>query len=124
MKTLNDKFYGVLAAGTAAVLAPRPASAAAAGSGLDAIVTNLTDAFEPVAGFISILCYLGGAALVAQGLLKLKNHIDAPEKAPLKDALGRLLIGAGLIAIPFMISAAIQTLSGGEEGTVTRPALP
>ncbi len=112
MNKMNEKFYGVLAAGSATVFTSKSASAATIGD----IVESLTDSFRPVATLISVICYLGGAALVAQGLMKLKNHIDAPEKAPLKDALGRLIVGAGLIAIPFIVDAVLESM-GGQTGS-------
>jgi len=115
MNKLNEKFYGILAAGSATVFTSKSASAATIGD----IIESLTDSFRPAATLISVVCYLGGAALVAQGLLKLKNHIDQPEKAPLKDALGRLIVGAGLIAIPFIVEAVLESMGGTQGGNVT-----
>lgn len=66
---------------------------------------------------ISAACYVGGAALIGTGVMKVKGHVDNPGQTPLREGLIRLVAGGVLVAAPAMTSVMTET-SGVGSGTV------
>jgi hypothetical protein len=60
---------------------------------------------------ISAVCWIGGAGLGVAGIFKLKNHVDNPAQAPMKDGLVRMGAGGGLLAFPFIQQAMQGSIS-------------
>ena len=63
---------------------------------------------------VSYLCYLGGFALAALGVVGLKQHVENPGNAPMKNGLAKLGFGGMLMALP-AVTSAIQG-SGADSG--------
>jgi len=61
--------------------------------------------------------YVGGGILMAAGALKLKEHAENPTQTPVRQGISRILVGAALIAIPFVSQAAVGTLNAGAAST-------
>ena len=74
------------------------------------MVKNLTTDTAKAVSFISIISYVTGAAIALMGILDLKTHIEAPDKAPIKKGLGKLGVGALLVVLPFAIRAAQESM--------------
>jgi hypothetical protein len=64
---------------------------------------------------ISAACYVGGAAFVGTGVMKVKQHVDNPGQTPLREGLVRLGAGGVLVAAPALTSV-MQTSSGVGSG--------
>jgi hypothetical protein len=84
--------------------------------------TQLTDMVAStgnnVASFpklISAACYVGGAAFVGTGVMKVKQHVDNPGQTPLREGLVRLGAGGVLVAAPALTNV-MQTSSGVGSG--------
>ena len=65
---------------------------------------------------ISAACYVGGAAFVGTGVMKVKQHVDNPGQTPLREGLVRLGAGGVLVAAPALTSV-MQTSSGVGTGS-------
>ena len=54
---------------------------------------------------IAFLCYMGGFVLGALGVVGLKQHVENPGNAPMKNGLAKLGFGGMLMALPPIVSA-------------------
>jgi hypothetical protein len=91
-----------------------------AGSATDALASattfktmsqNIVTASSGFNNMISTVCWIGGAGLGVAGIFKLKNHVDNPAQAPMKDGLVRVGAGGGLLAFPFIQQAMQGSIS-------------
>lgn len=64
---------------------------------------------------VAYICYLGGFVLAALGVVGLKQHVENPGNAPMKNGLAKLGFGGMLMALP-PVASAIQG-SGDNAGT-------
>jgi len=86
---------------------------------------NIVKSVKDTPNLISALVYMGGLGLGVTGLFKLKNHVDNPAQAPMKDGLIRLGAGGGLLATPYVANVIKSTVDAGNQGnlSVTPPSL-
>ena len=119
MLKLNKKMNKVAAYATASIITglmsvgsanatPAPAPT---GNSFNSISTNITTQIGTLPGFITALAYILGTLFAVLGLLKIKDHVENPSNAPLKDGLIRLAIGGALFVVP-LITEAMQNLVG------------
>lgn len=91
------------------------------------IATNILNGINTLPGFLSGVCYMMGMGLAVLGILKIKDHVENPSQAHLKDGAIRLAVGGGLFMIP-IITESMQTLIGTgnatQASTVRRIAAP
>ncbi|MDX2028793.1 MAG: hypothetical protein SFW62_09195 [Alphaproteobacteria bacterium] len=117
-KLINSVYQGMLMAAVMAVAVPFPDMAAwAQGNNIGSTVTSVNSSLVDVPKMVSILFYIGGAALAGAGLLKLKAHAENPSQTPISHGLGRLLVGAGLLVLPFVSGQIINTMNFGGSNT-------
>ncbi len=90
--------------------------------GIARMVNTLFENLRTIPDLIGIIAYIAGAALGIAGIFKLKQHVDNPQQTALKDGLMRLGAGGGLIALPFVLQAVIDTF--GAEGGDQLDAMP
>ncbi len=64
-------------------------------------------------------CYVMGIGFTIAGLIKMRDYVDNPSQAFMKDALIRLAVGACLLLLPWVIFTFFT--SGG--GTATVPEI-
>ena len=99
MKTQKSSYGFMQALLTAAVMAvalPELAMAQDLASSVNEVHTGLQSIPSVVAGAF----YIGGAALIGAGALKLKAHAENPGQHPIGHGLGRIVSGSALIALP------------------------
>ena len=60
---------------------------------------------SPFANTIAFICYMGGFVLAALGVVGLKQHVENPGNAPMKNALAKLGFGGMLMVLPPAVSA-------------------
>jgi len=96
---------GIMSVGQASA-APAPA-----GNSFNKISENVIGGISNLPGFITALAYILGSIFAVLGLLKIKDHVENPSNAPLKDGLIRLAIGGALFVVP-IITEAMQNLVG------------
>jgi len=116
--------HKLAAAATAGALMSESGDAFAAGGGavgtaadLTAASKNVVTAVSGTVALISTLAYIAGAGLALAGVFKLKQHVDNPAQAPMKDALIRLACGGMFLALPFMMRVMQGSISNGDNTT-------
>jgi intracellular multiplication protein IcmD len=102
----------------AALLLFTEVALAAEGGGVGAIAKTVTTNLASVANLIGAAAYVSGIAFALTGLMKFKAHKDNPQQVPLSQPIVLIMIAAGLIFLPSMITAAGGTLfEGGKAGS-------
>ncbi|HUY67725.1 MAG TPA: hypothetical protein VMV79_00300 [Alphaproteobacteria bacterium] len=94
----RNYLQGLLMAGVAAATMSIPGAAIA--QDLAQSVTVVHTGLLNIPNIVAGLFYIGGAALIGAGALKLKAHAEQPVQNPLGHGLGRIGAGAALIALP------------------------
>lgn len=111
---MKDVLQGLLMAAAVAAALPIPDLAFAQSTDLATSVSKLTGTeLHSVPDIISAVFYIGGAALVGAGLLKLKTYAEAPHQNKLGEGVGRLSVGAGLLALPYVSTMVINSFGFG-----------
>lgn len=117
--------HKLAAAATAGALMANSADAFAGSSNtnLTEATTNIVTAVSGTVSLISTLAYIAGAGLALAGIFKLKQHVDNPAQAPMKDALIRLACGGMFLALPFMMRIMQGSISNGQDTKINASAL-
>ena len=84
----------------AVVAAALPLTGSAFAQNLTESVEQVHTGISQIPNIVAGLFYIGGAALIGAGALKLKTHAETPGQVPLGHGLGRIGAGAALIALP------------------------
>ena len=96
----------------ALVVVADPSQAFAQNTVGDAI-QNFRDSITDTPHLVSAFAYVIGIACGIWGVLKIKDHVDAPMQTPLRAGVLRLLAGGGLLALPMVTEAVKETWMGG-----------
>ncbi len=113
-------FHFTLIVGGLLLLSPKQAQAQNVGTVMDSVTFNM----GWIPALFSSISYLTGIGFTIMGLIKMRDYVDNQSQNHMKDALARLGIGAALIALPFAINVAIDTIGGDANAAiVNRPAL-
>lgn len=109
--------HKLAAAATVGMLAGQSTAAlASSADDLTQASKNVVQAVSGTVALISTLAYIAGAGLALAGIFKLKQHVDNPAQAPMKDALIRLACGGMFLALPFMMRVMQGSISDGDLG--------
>lgn len=84
---------------------------------VNAVLGLILSSIESIPNFITALAYLLAMFMGVMGLIKLKDHIEDPDRNPLKEAFVRLFIGALLFSLPTVYDVMARTI-GGEQGGI------
>lgn len=89
------------------------------------VVTNIGDSINNLPGLITGVSYMMGITLGVLGILKIKDHVENPGQTPLQQGAIRLAAGGGLLALPMVYEAMIETIGSDGTGatTYTAPAI-
>jgi hypothetical protein len=113
--------HKLAAAVTAGVFMSQAGSAfAQSGTGFQDITKNINTSASTLPDLISTVAYIGGIGLGVAGIFKLKQHVDNPAQAPMKDGLIRLGAGGGLLALPMITDAMMSTVGTGTGPTTSQ----
>ncbi len=85
------------------------------------IFERITTSFGGITGLISMFAYLTGVVFAIAGILKIKDHVEAPDKTDLKAGAMRLIAGGALFALPFIMTTMQAAI--GEGGNLKAPEL-
>lgn len=80
---------------------------------LNTSISSILNSIEGVPNFIMALAYLLGVLLGAQGLLKIKEHVENPDQNPMREGVIRLLVGGAFLSIGTIYKAMTVTISNG-----------
>ena len=100
------KFYYILAVLTVSLFA---GAAIAQPFNFNTIAENILNSVSEIPVLISGLSHIVGLLLGVTGILKIKDHVENPDKTPLKDGAIRLLAGGSLFALPLIMEAMTNT---------------
>ncbi|HCS23014.1 MAG TPA: hypothetical protein PLW48_05980 [Alphaproteobacteria bacterium] len=111
--------HKLAAAATVGMFAGQSSDALAAGAtDLTTASKNVVTAVSGTVALISTLAYIAGAGLALAGIFKLKQHVDNPAQAPMKDALIRLACGGMFLSLPFMMRIMQGSISDGDTAKI------
>jgi hypothetical protein len=91
-------------------------------SGFSQIFERLTLSFGGLPGLLSLGAYLMGIVFALGGILKMKDHVEAPDKHPFKDAAVRLAAGGAFLALPYILTVMTQSI-GDPNQNIGAPTL-
>jgi hypothetical protein len=77
------------------------------------VVANTIFSVQFIPDLISGVIYLIGVSLGIYGVIRIKEHVDNPDRAPLRSGVIRLLIGGAFLAMPTVYQAMVDTIDGG-----------
>lgn len=90
------------------------------GKSLGDVAGSITQSMTNLAKLITAVSYVAGIGFAMMGLLKLKAHKDNPTQVPLSQPMVLLIIAAGLIFLPSVISTIGATIfEGGQKADAT-----
>lgn len=110
--------HKLAAAATVGMAAGSSSEAFANNTDLVDMTDNVITASSGFTNLISTLAYIAGAGLALAGVFKLKQHVDNPAQAPMKDALIRLACGGMFLSLPFLLNVMQGSISNGEDAKV------
>ena len=84
---------------------------------INEILQHLMDSITNLPTFISALAYILGLIMGVGGLFKVKEHVEDPDRVPLREGVVRFLVGGALFAIPTIFDAMYNTINAA--GTLT-----
>lgn len=74
------------------------------------VAENITNSASSLPGLLTALAYGLGLMLGVSGIIKLKEHVETPNQAPLRSGIVRLLVGGGMFALPMIYEAMTNTI--------------
>lgn len=84
----------------------------------NAILASIVNSTSLIPGLVSMIGYMMGILLAISGLLKIREHVDEPERTKIKEPVIRLLIAGALFALPTVFNAMYETIANGGFGAV------
>lgn len=115
LKGLCYILCGILLLGVGTVFAANPSGTTQMASGaIGTIANNVKSSFSALATFITALSYVTGFCFCLVGILKLKQHKDAPTQHPLSTGLIYLGLGILLIFLPSLMQTGAATIFGSQ----------
>jgi hypothetical protein len=85
------------------------------GKGIGQSICNFIKSSEGLPGMATGIAYLIGIIFAFTGILKVKEHVEAPQQTPIWDAIKRFAAGGALFALPMVTEALFNSVSGGME---------
>lgn len=93
---------------------------ASLGMNFNSILYWITESIELLPGFIAMLAYILAILMVISGLLKIRDHVDEPERTGIREPVIRLLTAGALFALPTIYDAMYTTIANdGVDGSAT-----
>src|SRR5688572_11699390 len=109
------KLFPVFLIGLTVALAAGFSAQAFAGAPVSVsdIAGNAVESSKEMPGLLSGLAYLLGLILAGMGVIKMKEHVENPNQARLREPVAHLFAGGGLFALP-AIYEAMKSMFGPE----------
>lgn len=94
------------------------ATGSAGDGGLNDLMRNIVGGITTLPNLVSAIGYLLALLACVSGILKIKEHVENPDRVELKEGVIRLLICGALLAAPRIIVALQNTISGVDAGEI------
>ncbi|MCB1557131.1 MAG: hypothetical protein KDJ15_07460, partial [Alphaproteobacteria bacterium] len=85
-------------------------------NGFSSVLQNIIDSFSETPAPIASFGYLMGLLLVVAGILKLREHIENPDKSPAREGLVRIFVGGAFLSLATSYIVFFNTITGGNDG--------
>ena len=122
-KFIQNKMMGVsamvavgLMTGAESANAAVPAPGPAAGKSFNSVAGDIIGGIASLPGLVTGISYMLGVLLAVLGLLKIKDHVENPGNAKLKDGVIYLAIGGALFAVPIITTAMFELIDPAANG--------
>lgn len=112
--SLNKTFATMGAAFTMGTMISTDAHASAPTGGFNDIAASIVGGMSGLPGLLTALSYMMGLLFSVLGILKIKDHVENPTQAHLKDGAIRLAVGGALFLIPVVTSAMQELVDTGD----------
>ena len=86
------------------------------GGNFNAILHNFVLSGEQLPGLVATVAYLLAMVLTVSALYKTRDHVEDPDRSPLKDAIIRYITAGALLALPTVFDAMFNTIDGAGLG--------
>jgi hypothetical protein len=83
---------------------------------LQGLSANVANQIGTIPKMLSMGAYVAGAGIGMNGVLKLRAHSENPGQTPISHGAGRLAAGGALIALPWVLSNAVNSLGATSTG--------
>lgn len=74
--------------------------------------------FSGLSWLIGTILYISGLFLVFWGLLQLRDHLIAPDRAPISAPLKKLLVAGAFFAFPSVLDVVVNSVSDNKDGLI------
>ena len=88
------------------------------GGNFNSLLNSIVFSVSQIPALVSITGYLLALLLTVSALYKTRDHVDDPDRSPLKDAVIRYLAAGALFALPTIFQAMYTTINGSGLGTL------
>lgn len=82
------------------------------------VLLNIANFTNELPGLVAGVAYLLGLVIGANGVIKIKEHVEEPERVSAKESVIRLLIAGAMFALPPIFRMMYTTISGGGLGII------
>ncbi len=84
------------------------------------VMKNTTKAFSGIPLMLSMISYIAGLFLIVVALIKFKEHVDHPDRAPLSAGVKRFIASGCFLSLPFMVRVMRGSLFAAEDNRPTK----
>ncbi len=86
------------------------------GGNVNGVMDQMIDSIDFMPGLVAAVGYLLGLVIAVSALYKTRDHVEDPNRVPLKDAIIRYITAGALFALPTVFEAMYTTISDGGLG--------
>ena len=88
------------------------------GTDVNGVMGEMMNSVEFMPGLVAAVAYLLGCVIAVSALYKTRDHVEDPNRTPLKDAVIRYITAGALFALPIVYEAMYNTIAEGGLGLV------
>lgn len=120
-KNIEKSLFFFLGVAALVLAGTDPAFAQAAGDEcggetLGSMICNAINNTSRAPGLMTGFAYMAGAIAGLLGIIKLKEHVEAPSQVPIWDPIKRFAAGGAFFAMPVVVDAVRRTIEGPQGG--------
>jgi len=94
------------------------ANDALAGQSLGGVINNIIVSSRNVPSLFAGFSYLFGLILGVMGILKLKEHVEAPNQVSIWEPSKRFIAGGAFLVLPYMVNVVYNTITNGNNAVL------